>query len=832
MAELPADRSSLGRHPFEELGRTMSRDMSRGLRLLRRTPAFTLTALLTLGLCIGANTAIFSVVDAALFRPLPYPQPERLALVTTRITTRGAEESQTGQDGQTWEAVSRNARLLDCAAFSDSASGVNLAIGDTPDYAQQQRVSAGFFRVLGVLPARGREFTPEEDRAGGPAVTVLSHQLWRQLFHADPAAVGRTLRLKGEPYVVVGILPAAFESDVHADLWTPLRPSTAGEGGGSNYGIVARPRPGVSWAAAESALEQLSGEALGHLKVPPSVAAHLHLMPLQDALTLPLRKPLLLLWGAVGLVLVIGCLNIAGLLLARATSRSREMATRAALGGGRAAIVGQLLAESLVLAILGGAVGVAFGALGIQVLNRLAFGSFALPQPVRLDARVVAMTACLSLLATLIFGLFPALRASAVDLRSVLAERGGTGIGEQRWPRRLLVVGEVALSVVLLVLAGLLIRTMLSLREIPAGFDATHVVAATLSLQDARYATDGSVNRLFTESLERIQRLPGVDSAAVSLSLPYERWLNMDFKRLDGAPGSGETEITDLTYVTPGYFAALRVPLRRGRVFTPADRQGSTQVIVINQAFARRNMRGEDPIGRHLSISGGRPREIVGVVGDIPRVSGWGNAGPLSTLPAAFIPASQATGDFFQLVHTWFSPSWIIRLRQPQEGIAAGITGAIHAVDPLLPVIKLRGMDEVVAGSLAGERFQTTLLATLAGLALVLSAVGIYGLMATTVAERGRELGIRMALGATVAQAIEAVALPGLALVLAGVAAGCLLAVLASRALRHLVWGVQPSDPLTFAAVAATLLLVAAVASLLPVLRVARLDPARALRSE
>jgi predicted permease len=531
------------------------------------------------------------------------------------------------------------------------------------------------------------------------------------------------------------------------------------------------------------------------------------------------------------LVLVIGCLNIAGLLLARSTSRSREMATRAALGGGRPAIVGQLLAESFVLVVLGGAVGLAFGALGIQGLSQLVQESFALPQPIELDIRVVGMTAALSLTAVLVFGLLPALRASAVDLRSVLTERFGTGAAEQRWPRRLLVIGEVMLSVVLLVLAGLLIRTMLYLRNIPSGFDASNVVTATLSLQDARYTTNEAVSRLFTESLERIQQLPEVESAAVSLSLPYEKWLNLDYKLPEGAPSFGQTLLTDVTYVTPGYFAALRVPLRQGRVFTSSDRHGTAKVVIVNQAFARKNIPGEDPIGRHISISGGRPGEIIGVVGDIPRISGWGHAGPLSTLPAIFIPADQVPGAF-QTVHTWFSPSWIVRLKQPQKGIASGITRAIHAVDPQLPIIKLRSMDEVVSGSLSGERFQTTLLGMLAGLALGLSAVGIYGLMATTVAERGRELGIRMALGATVAQAVKAIALPALFLVLAGVAAGCLLAILASQALQHVVWGVRLSDPLTFAVVAATLLLVAAGACMFPVLRVARLDPAQMLRSE
>jgi hypothetical protein len=283
--------------PFEFRFKELARHILHGLRLLRRTPAFTLTTLLTLGLCIGANAAIFSVVDAALFRSLPYPQSERLALVTTRLTAQGREDQKTGQDGETWEVVKRNASALDCAAFSGSAVGVNLIFGNLPDYAQQQRVSAGFFRVLGVPTALGREFTSEEDRAGGPAMVVLSHRLWQRLFQADPAAVGRTLQLKGEPYVVVGVMPSTFESSVHADLWTPLRPSAEGEGNGSNYGIVARLRPGVNWATAESAVERLSGEALGHLKYPAMAAANLHLMPLQGALTLDLRKPLLILWG-------------------------------------------------------------------------------------------------------------------------------------------------------------------------------------------------------------------------------------------------------------------------------------------------------------------------------------------------------------------------------------------------------------------------------------------------------------------------------------------------------------------------------------------------------
>jgi predicted permease len=787
---------------------------------------------LTLGLCLGANTAIFSVVDAALLRPLPYPHPDRLAQVVIHTREKGREDDDTGQDGALWETVSRQARSLDCAVDFADASGVNLAAGERPEYVHQQRVSAGFFRVLGVPPSLGREFSAGEDRPGGPAVAVLSQALWRRAFAAEPKVIGRAILLKGEPYTVVGVMPATFQSSVRADLWTPLRPSATGEGEGANYEIIARLRPGATWAQGNSELAALSATALAHLRLPPTVLARLAIIPLQRGLTLSLRAPLLLLWAAVLLVLLIGCLNVAGLLLARSASRAREMATRVALGGGRAAIVRQLLVESLVLALLGGGAGAAFGALGMKALRLLARGSLALPQEMRLDARVAGMALALSLLTTLLFGLLPALRASAVDPHSELIERGGTGArGEQRWPRRLLIVGEVALGVVLLIGAGLLIRTLGHFQEIPRGFDATNVITATLSLDDARYASAPRADRLFTQSLERIRQLPGVETAAVGLSLPYERWLNMGFRAADGPHAGDQTETTDLLYITPEYFAALRVPLLRGRIFTAADRTGSTPVVIVSQSFVRKYLTGQEPIGSHLALNE-QKREIVGVVGDVARASAWGQSGLLATLPAAFIPAAQVPDAFLPIIHTWFSPSWIVRTRGPQQGIAAGIARAVQAVEPQLPIARFRDLDEVAAERLAWDRLQAILLAMLAGLALLLAAVGVYGLIASAVAERRRELGIRMALGATVGQAMRTVALPGVLLVAAGVALGSALASLAVQALRSMIWGVRPTDPLTFLGVAAVFLLVAAAASFLPALRLARLDPARTLRSE
>jgi predicted permease len=816
-----------------------ARNLRFALRQLRQAPAFAAAAILTLALCIGANTAIFSVVDAVLLRPLPYPHPEELAEVATVVRGAGFEELHTGQTGAAWEVLRDHAAELDRAVFSAGAGGVNLALQGRAEYVQQQRVSAGFFHVLGVQPLVGREFTAAEDRAGGPAVTLLSHGLWRRAFHADPRVVGRTVSLRGEPHVVVGVLPAAFQSDVAVDLWTPLRPSPRGEGDGTNYAVVARLRPGVSWAAAEAQVAGLSGAALAHLHFSPTTTARLHLIPLQRGLADGVRKPLLVLLGAVGVVLLIGCLNVASLLLARNARRTRELCTRIALGSGAAGIVRQLLAESLLLAFLGGIAGVALGYLGIRGLEALARQAVHVPA-IHLDARILAVTACASLLTAFLFGLLPALRASRVDVRSALVAGGGWGAsGTTRgWSRRALVVAEVALGVVLLIVAGLLLRTFGYLNNLRPGFDPAHVVTATLSLQDARYAGSREVNRLFAASLARIRRLPGVESAAAGLSVPFERWLNVGFKRLDGPPAAGPDGnggLTDFSYVTPDWFAALRIPLLRGRAFRDADRPDSAQVVIVNRAFARKYLSGQEAVGSHLSF-GDAAREVVGVVGDVPQASGWGSFGPLAASPTAFIPAAQVEGDL-KVLHTWFSPSWVVRIAGPptaasRAAVAAGMRQAVEAIDPLLPFAAFRSLDEVKAETLAQQRFQAALLGMLAALALVLAAVGIYGLIANAVAERTRELGIRMALGSTIAQAMTAVALPGILLASAGAAAGCLLARFAVAALRHMVWGVSASDPLTFALVPLGLVLAAAAASFLPALRISRLDPALTLRND
>jgi len=807
------------------------RDLRYAVRVLRKNPAFTITAVATLALCIGANTAIYTVVDRVLLRPLPYPQPERLAQVMTHFA-RGYDQG--GQTGGTWEVLRDGVTSVDLATSSGGfgSIGVNMVVGTHAEYVAQQRVSAGFFRVLGVAPARGREFTAEEDRPNGPAAAVLSHRLWMRLFNGDAGAIGRSITLRGEPHTIVGVMPDGFTSGEPADLWTPVRPCRTCEGGGQNYGIIARLKPGVSWAEADADVAAVAQAAMDDLYRVPGNPAHERLLPLQRIETREVRQPILILWGAVAMVLLIGCVNVAGLLMARGVARAPEIATRMALGGGRGAILRQLLTESLVLAVAGGVAGAALGYAGSRVFASLLKDAFGVaPGGLGLDGRVLAATAAIALGTSLVFGVVPALQASRVNLRTALVDAGSASIAgaARSWPRRVLVVAEVALGVVLLVGAGLLIRTVDGLVNLRSGFDATHVMTATLSLQDARYQSADRVNRFFDASLARMREITSVESAAAALTLPYERALNVGGRWVGVEPGADRIPIMNLTYVTPAYFETLRIPVVRGRVFTEADASGAAPVMVVNQAFVARNSKDQDPIGRQVT-SGGVSRTIVGIVGDIQQKAGWGNFGPVAAVPASYIPAAQTDDGMLKTVHAWFAPSWFVRLRGPHAGIVAAMSQAVEAVDPLMPFAKFRTIDDVRGEAIAMQRAQAVLLGALAGLALLLAAVGLYGLVANTVAERRRELGIRIALGASSRQALVSAALPGFLLALAGVAIGVGAARLGASALRHLVWGVSVADPLTFAAATITVLAVAAIATLVPALRVIRLNPIKALR--
>jgi predicted permease len=796
------------------------------LRQLRKSPAFTLVVLATLGLSIGANTAIYSVLDAVLLRPAPYPELDRLALVTTHWRQNGKEGERQSQTGALFEGVRDGSRALDVAALGGT-SGVNFAAQGHLEYVRQQRVSAGFFRVLGIAPQIGREFSRAEDTAGGPAVAVVSYEFWQRVSGGDTSALGRAIALRGEPYTVVGIMPRGFRTSLPVDVWTPLRPSRTGEGEGTNYGVIARVKPGFSWAAAADELKALSPGIAEQAHVSRDSTIEQRTVPFQSGSTTGMSSELLLTWAAVLMVLLIGCVNIAGLLLARAGSRGREIATRMALGGSRAAIVRQLLMESLLLALGGGAVGVGIGAFAIDWLKRLGAKDFELWHPIELDARVLVAMLGIAALTSLFFGLAPALRTTRLDIRSVLMEAGrSVAGGRRRWWPNALVAAEVALSLVLLVGAGLMLRTLSYLDGLNPGFDTRNVVSAQVSLQDARYQTSAAVNRLYTGSLEHIRPIPGVESAAVALSLPYERPLNDGFRILDGDDRSMHS--TEEVYVTPGYFETMRIPVLRGREFLDSDRPASAPVVVVSQFFAARYFHGQEAVGRHLSSG-----EIVGVVGDVQQHTGlYENRGPISVDPTLYIPVSQVPDRYVQVVHSWFSPKWVIRASGPTGSLAAQIQRAVASVDSQLPIASFQTIDDLQAHITSGQRYRAALFSIFAGLALLLAAVGIYGLVSQSVTQRTHELGVRMALGASAQQTIASVMKPGILLALLGAGAGYLLSRAAVRFLEHLLWGVRPTDPIAFAAAAAILLLVAALASLAPALRILRLDPAQTLRNE
>jgi predicted permease len=798
------------------------RDVRDALRGCRHKPGLTFVIVSTLALAIGANSAVYTVADRVLLRPLPYPDPERLATIARYAERDGEGRDDYSQNGATWFALRDRASSIELAA-SGSSNGVNLVAHGQPMYVEQARVSAGFFRVLGLRPVLGREFTPEEDRANGPAVVILSEPFWRRAFAGEAGVLGTALTLRGEPYTVIGVMPAGLGANTRTDVWTPLRPSTTGEGGGVNYRLVARLRPGAAWPEADAQVTAV-GEALMReldVRLPPGVSMRLRLAPLQQGLTAQFRQPLVVLWGAVVAVLLVCCVNVAGLLLARGSDRAPEVAVRLALGGGRGVIIRQLFVESLVLAGCGGLLGLALGRAILYIFAAQFQALLGSAPP--MDVRVVAVTAAAALLTSLVFGLYPAWQASRVDVRGLLVDSGSPTIAgaSSQWPRRALILTEVTISVVLVVSAGLFVRTLVHLTRLEPGFDATNVTTATLSLQDARYETPQAVTDLFDRSLQEIRSLPGVEHAAVALTLPYERALNNPVRFVDR---QGDGQITDLIYVTPEYFALLRIPLRQGRPFTESDTARSAPVAIVNEAFVRRYAPEENPLARSLQLGSSAPAtEVVGIVGDIlQQRPGWGEFGPLAAVPTVYVPAAQVRG--FGLMHTWFSPSWLVRTARPQPEIAGALQAAVGRVDALLPFRQIRAVGDVRADAMIAPRGQALFSGLLAAVAAVLANVGLFGLVASSVAVRRREIGIRVAFGATPLQGLRAAALPGLLLGAAGVAAGLLLARSVAGVMRGLVFGVPVTDPVTFAIAAALALVVAAVAAVVPSLRLLNLD--------
>ena len=816
-------------------------DLRYAVRQLRKSPGFAITAILTLALAIGANTAIFSVVNALMLRPLPYPHPERLgALITHWNSAKGVDDDDSA-DGRTFEMVSEQVPAATAAA-EGMETGVNLQAGSSVQYVQQLRVSSRYFRVLGTPPQMGRGFTAEEERPHGPDAVVLSHALWQNTFHSDPHILGRTILLKGAPYTVVGVLPDGASSPENEgvtqppDVWTPLRPSTTGEGEGTNYGVLLRLNPGNNWSQADAQLSRIRPDSLvREAAANPGASFHLEGLPLQKSEAESLRPAVMGLMIAVGFILLIACANLAGLGLVRAQRRSGEMATRMALGGTGWQLVRQLWTENMVLALFGGAAGLGVAQLGLVLLQNLLPTGLLPTSNFSLDGRVLLFTLAVSLAASVLFGMLPALELRRVDLRSAMASGAHRTLAHSgsRKTRTLLIAGEIALTVVLVAASGLLIRSLIYLETLPPGFDATNVMTGKVSLDDARYHDAAVFQHLLSTSLEAMRRIPGIENAAVGLSLPYERGLNDGVKIADGK-NAGREFIIDEIYITPGYFHVLRMHLLAGREFSESDTAQSQPVAIVNEAFARKYLQQPNPVGRNLQ--GGNSTHhrmaVVGVVADVVQTPGFNRNAPLASEPTLYVPATQVDLGFLAMVHVWFQPSWIVRTRGPVAGITGQMQKALADADPALPFSGFYSMAALEQRALGMQRIEVMLLGVLAGLALLLSAIGVYGLIANSVVQRKREIGIRLALGSSIRAAMFEVGRLGVLATMLGLGVGIAASLVALRAMKGFIYGIGMYDPATLIGTAMALAVVALAATFLPARRISRIDPTTILREE
>jgi predicted permease len=797
------------------------------IRQLLRNPGFTASVIFTLALSIGANTAIFSIVNALMLKTLPYPHPERVGTIFVHV--QGAEplDGHIWIDGEQWELLRDNVPALISAISSGMASGVNLQARETAQYLHAARVSAHYFDVLGLHPAAGRNFTEDEDLPHGPRSAILSYGLWRTTFGADRNLLGQTILLKGEPYTVVGVLPEGAITPLDADVYTPLQPSRQGEGSGTNFEVITRLRNGATWQQADAQINRAwaawaARRALRH----PGSQESFYSVSLKQGQTASLRPKALALMLAAGIILLIACANLAGLTLVRVVRRTPELATRLALGASRWQIQKQLWVENLLLALLGGLAGLGVGLVALRGLLSMLPKGFLPVAGVPLDGAVLAFTLLVSVFTSILFGMLPALVTRRLDVRSSMANRTMSG-GDRLRLRQAMIAGEVALTVVLLAASGLLIRTLIHLQTLPPGFDSAGVITAKASLDDARFHDPAAFIQLLDSSISAMKQIPGVSNAAVGLTLPYERALNNGVTLHDG-DNAGHQVGTDEVYVTPGYFDTFRIPLLQGRDFAPSDGPNTQPVAIVNRAFANKFFHGVNPVGRILD----KGTVIVGVVGDVQLSSGLYPVAPLMTEQTLYVPATQMSGPMLQLVHIWFQPSWVVRTAAPVQGLTQQMQRALATADPGLPFSGFHSMSDLQAETLSTQRIEVALLSAMAALALLLSIVGIFALVANMIAQRTREIGIRIALGSSIRRAMADVAGAGVRASLSGLVLGLILCAGALRAMRSVIYGVGVYDAPTIAAVVLTLALVTLAAASIPTLRIARIDPATTLRDE
>jgi predicted permease len=801
-------------------------DVRYALRQLRRDPGFSLTVVITLALSIGANTAIFSVVNALLLKSLPYTHPERMGTIYLRVTGSGFSDERAGIDGEKWELL-RDAVPALISAVSGGTSGVNLQASSRVQYVQDGRISAHYLDVLGLQPLLGRNFSEDEDRPHGPKAAILSYGLWHSVFSADRTALGQPILLRGEPYTLVGVLPQGATTPLDAEVYTSLQPSRQGEGGGTNFAAITRLRDGATWQEADAEINRAWALLAQRIKKDnPGAHVTYYSVPLQKGQTDALRPQVLALMLAAGFILLIACANLAGLALVRMLRRTPEVATRLALGASSWQIQKQFWVENLLLALVGGGVAVGVGFLALRGILLLLPEHFLPVASVPLDTRVMAFTLVISVLTSVLFGMLPALVTRRVDLRSSMASRAVAGWGKMRL-RQALIAGEVSLTVVLLAASGLLIRSLVHLETLPPGFNPNGLMIAKASLDDARYHDPAAFRQLLNESTAAMRQIPGVQNAAVGLSIPYETALNDGVTLSDGKE-AGQEGGTDVVYVTPGYFDTLQMPLLAGRVFTDVDGPNTQHVAVVNQAFARKFYGGTNPVGRYIN----KDTLIVGEVADVPLSSNLYPVAPLMSEQTTYIPAAQVNAGSLSLVHVWFQPDWVVRTAGPVEGLTVAMQRALTGADPKLPTSGFYRVNDLMARTLATQRIEVALLGAMATLALLLSAVGIFALVANIVAERTREIGIRMALGSTPGKAMVRIGRSAAGASLLGVALGLVLSAGALRTMGSVLYGIGVYDVPTICVVISVLASVALIASTVPTLRIARINPAQTLRDE
>ena len=823
--ERPVQREplTLGKEKTNLLG-DLLQDLRFGIRMLLKNPGFTIVAIIALALGIGANTAIFSVVNTVLLRPLPYKNPERLVMVWEENSKQGfPRDTPAAANYIDWR--DQNHVFESMSAMTDVS--FNLTGTGEPERIDGHRVSGNLFQLLGVEPQLGRAFLPEEDRAGANHVVILSHGLWQRRFGSDPAIVGRPINLDGQSYAVVGVMPKGFEFPSRTDqLWVPIAfTSKEAEQRGNHYlAVIARMKPGISLENAQAEMTTIA-KRLEQQYPQTNTSIGAVITPLQEYLVGDIKPALLILLGAVAFVLLIACANVANLLLARAAVRQKEIALRLALGASRFRMTRQFLTESVLLSALGGGIGLVLAIVGLNVLKRFIPPNISQVHAIGIDTKVLLFTIVVSIVTGLLFGLAPATQMASANLNDTLKEGGRDAAGGHHGNRirGFLIISEVAVSFLLLIGAGLLINSFVRLRHVDPGFRAENLLAMKIALPQTRYADKQHRTIFFDELLRRVGALPGVASAAVATDLPLTSTGNSVGVSIEGRadPAPDRVPIVITRVVSPEYFKTMSIPLLQGRVFSEGDKANAPPVIVISEATARYFWPGESALGKHLKIGRSTSSNpwltVVGVVKDVRQYELV-----IEPKPQMYLPYQQ--GEFFEpralVVHTNFDPL----------SLAATVRQTVWDIDKDQPVSDITSMEEIVSDSVARQRFSMLLLGVFAGLALVLAAVGIYGVMSYSVAQQTREIGIRMALGAQRSDVLKMTVGHGLRLVLTGVAIGLLAAFILTRVMSTLLFGVSPTDPVTFVSIAIVLIGSAMLASYIPALRATRVDPMFALR--